>query len=360
MTILDRHFTYRFVATFAKTVFALVVLFCIIDLLAERRNDIIEHDIPPSVIFAYYVARVPALMYQIAPLAVLISGLLVFGEASQHREVTASLAGGVSLRRLVRGPVLAAMVIAVGVFALDQNVGAVSIERAETIEKDYFMQGADDQRAGVSWPALPGNWTCHILKFNRLAKSGETVHMYALREDANEHIVARRIYWHPERQAWLIEDGWWFVNSPDWRNERSRTRITRAEAPIAEPPETLFALEQSAETKTAAELLRDIRRAEARGQSAASQWVDYHAKYSYPAICFIMIFLAIPFALRLRRGGLAISAGASVAIAITFMVAFGFFHKLGQIGALPPALGAWFANLVFFAAGLILFARTPT
>ena len=88
--------------------------------------------------------------------------------------------------------------------------------------------------------------------------------------------------------------------------------------------------------------------------------VHYYAKFSQPFLCFVMIFIAIPFAMRLRRGGVAISFGVSLAIAAAYLVVFALGMLLGDAGRLPPPIAAWLGNIVFLGAGLVLFARTPS
>lgn len=168
MTLLDRYLLRRFVGNVLRTAFSLVALYCVIDLLGERRDDVLQYDVPWLVVLRYYAATAPMLLYQVAPLAVLVSGLMVLGDAAQKNEVTAVLAGGVSLRRLIVAPVSAAALIAVAMFFLHEGVGAESYREAERINNSYFRLSADDQRSGVSWANLEGGWTCHILKFNRL------------------------------------------------------------------------------------------------------------------------------------------------------------------------------------------------
>ena len=131
-------------------------------------------------------------------------------------------------------------------------------------------------------------------------------------------------------------------------------------APITESPEDLFALEEPADTKSAATLLADIRRAETRGVPVQSPWTDLYAKFSQPALCFVIIGLAIPFAIRIRRGGLAIGFGVSIAIGLTYLVLFRISMSLGHAGRLPPPVAAWLANFMFLALGLVLIRKTPT
>lgn len=360
MTLLDRYLLLRFVATTVKTAVALAVLYSVIDLLAERRDVIMDYDVPWTVTAEYYAALLPTLLYQVTPIAVLTAGLMVFGDAAQNNEILAALAGGVSLRRLAAGPLIAAAGFGVGLFAMHNAFGAESYGKARALDGEYFSQTSERKREGVSWPALEGGWTCHVLTFNRLANSGEGVYMYALREDGNEYIAAKRIYWEPERGVWLIESGWWSVFAADWSRRLSQERITQREAPFRETPETLFALDEPADTKDLEDLAADIARAQGQGRETAAFWVGYHAKYSYPALCFVMALLAVPFAMRLRRGGLAISFGASVVLALAYLVFYGICLKFGEIGAMPALVAAWLANVTFAAGGLILFYRTPT
>ena len=147
MTLLDRYYLRRMTAVFLRTALALLGLFIIIDLLAERRGQIMDHDIPWQVVVQYYGALAPNLIYQMAPLAVLISALLVLGESAQHNEVTAALAGGISLRRFVRIPVAVALAVALLMFAMDESVGATSYRKAAHLKQQFFRLQSDAKHA---------------------------------------------------------------------------------------------------------------------------------------------------------------------------------------------------------------------
>ena len=364
MTLLDRYIAARFISSLLRTLVALVMLYILIDFIAGRQDDIAGKDVPAGVVLQYYWNLLPQLIYRMMPLSVLLAGLLVFGDAAQHNEITAALAAGISMRRITRGPIVIALVVAGAVFMLDQVIGADAMRTARALEANYFKRNPDVTRPGVSWANLDNSWTCHILKYNRVANTGEDVFLHSIREDAAEQIHAHRIYWDPNRRdgegAWILEDGIWVVFEPDVDRKRSARRITQVEAPIAETPEQLFALDERPDTKPADQLAEDIARAAARGLPAGPYWVSWHAKYAIPALNFVMIWLAIPFAMRVRRGGLAIGFGMSLSIAMTYLVLFATCMALGHGGHLSPAAAAWTPNAVFFALGLFLYARTPT
>jgi LPS export ABC transporter permease LptG len=362
MTILDRYFAARLVSTLFKTMLSLALLFILVDLLTHRRNEILKYDVPWSVVLRYYAVYIPRILYryQVAALAMLVSALLVLGDAAQNNEITAVLTGGVGLRRLIRLPVFVAAGLAVALFLFQDTIGAAANREVERLEARYFTRIAPAKRTGISWANLRGNWACHILKFNPIALTGEHVFMHSVREDAQEQIQVRRIFWDPDAHRWMIEDGWWLVLDPkkDWQGPV--LRVTQRPAPITETPDELFALEESPDTKSAAALLTDIRRAENQRRPTGAHWADFYAKFSQPALCFVMIWLAVPFAMRLRRGGLAIGFGVSLTIALMYMVLFRVSMGLGHIERVPPLIAAWLATVFFLVLGLVMFRRTPT
>lgn len=359
-TIIDRYLGWRLAFTLVRTLVALVAIFILIDLLTQRRNQIMNLDVSWTVVVLYYLAYTPWVVFQVAPLSMLVATLMVMGNTAQANEVTAALAGGISLRRFSRMPLLFGLGFALLLFAAEETVGAYAARQANHIERNNFSRNPDSEREGVTWTRLSNGWTCHVLKFNRVALTGEGVLMHAIREGAIEHIEARRIYWDERREQWLLEDGHWLVLDPGGGAITSQRRITQLAAPFDERPKLLFAMDNPPETQTAFGLASVVRHASRIGVPSQRLRVDFHTKFSQPAIAFVMVWLAIPFALRVRRGGIAIGFGASVAIAIVYLTVFGIGVTLGDAGRISPVLAAWLANLLFFATGVTLFLKTPT
>lgn len=362
MTTYDRHLAGRFLSVFLKTLVALLLLFVMIDFLTVRQDQVARHGVPFHIVAQYYAAYAPVILfqYQTAAIAVLVAGLMVLGRAAELNEITALLGSGVGIWRIVRAPLLAALGLAAGSFAIEETAGARLAARAEAINAEYLSAFSSQNRPGVSWAGLEGGWNCHIIKFNREANTGEDVYLHRIAPGEIESIRADRIFWDAARGAWLIEDGRRvrYDTGGDWA--QSVTRITQAAAPIVESPGALFALEAAPEAKSARVLRRDLEGAEARGVPTRGQWVDYHAKFARPALLFVMMLLAIPFAMRVRRGGFAVGLGLGVAIALAYLMLFHIGIGLGHLGKIDPVVSAWLANAVFFAGGLALCRRTPT
>ena len=362
ITLLDRYFGMHMLATLLRTLISLVLLFVLVDFLTQQRNVFIKHDVPWSIEILYYVFSIPKILakYQVASLSVLASALFVLGDAAQNNEVTAALAGGISLRRIVRMPVLIAAGLCAVMFLFEDSAGAIANRKLAEIEARYFPNYRQKERPGTSWPYLDNGWTCHIMKFNRSALTGERVLMHSFREDAVEQITANRIYWDETQHKWIIEDGGWIVLDPKKEWQGPVNRVTQMAAPIDETPEELFSLDQPPETKSLRALAADIRRAEHRGMPVKGHLTDLYAKLSEPALSFIIIFLAIPFAIRLNRGGLAIGLGVSVGIGIAYLVLSRVTLGLGHAEQLPPLVAAWITNVLFLILGMALLRKTAT
>lgn len=360
-TILDRYYARRMAVTYAQVCAALVGVVILVDLLATRQRVIDQYDVPWAVVAQYYLAFGPSVLfkYQAAAIGMLITGLIVAGNAAQHNEITASLASGISLYRLLRAPILVAALLAGGAFFLSDTLGARAFAEYHRLDREYFSRFSQERRAGVSWTNLAGQWTAHVGQFNREALTGQEVIIHAIEGGRVQDIRADRIFWEPARGEWLLEDGRWFTFDPTVNEERTE-RITQRAAPFGETPAQLFSLETPPDGKRAAQLRHDLHAAEGLGMPTAAQWVDYHIKFAQPALIFVMLLLAIPFALLVRRGGVAVSFGVAIAIGIAYVFCFFIFTGLGRIQQIPPMAAAWAANVVFLAGALILLRRTPT
>ena len=362
MNLYDRRLAVKLLGALARTLLAFVLLYIVIDLLTARQSSIVKYDIPWPIVVQYYVSHVPTFMFkfQALALALLVATLLVLGKAAQDQDITALLAGGVSLGRIARVPILISLLLAVAVFAFENTVGIESARTANRIDREYFRRFTQADGAGPSWTNLgEKKWSCHILRFNPVALTGKDVFIHAFTENGMDEIRANRIYWDPDRNQWILEDGRWASFRRD-KSTRNTALISQQPAPFSESPDMLFALTQPAEGKSVSTLYHDLKSAESMGVPAGKGWVAFHTKFSRPILCFVIVWLAIPFALKIRRGGIFISFGISIALGLAYVMLYAVSVGLGTIGLLPPLVAAWLATSVFMVAGVYLFRRMPT
>jgi lipopolysaccharide export system permease protein len=86
--------------------------------------------------------------------------------------------------------------------------------------------------------------------------------------------------------------------------------------------------------------------------------VEYHKKYAIPVACFVFVLIGAPIGVRARRGGLGFAMGMSTLVFVFYYLALTGGENLADRRLLPPWLGMWISNIVFFAFGAWLLRRT--
>jgi lipopolysaccharide export LptBFGC system permease protein LptF len=73
-----------------------------------------------------------------------------------------------------------------------------------------------------------------------------------------------------------------------------------------------------------------------------------------------MALLAVPFAFRIGKRGTLAGIGVGLALGMALLIASAFFTKIGDVGALPPALAAWSPNVLAMTGAVWLLLRLRT
>ncbi len=365
MKILDKYLVQRLFALFLKTCISLILLFIVIDVMTHRRDAIMERNVPAMVVVEYYVSLVPMILngYQIAPLSLLISGLLVFGTFVQRNEYTAALAGGIGLRRIIFTPLIVALAVTVGMFVINEVVGPKAAKRCASIESNYFdkvSEGDERERAGIFWPELEGGWKCDIRTFDRAALMGDTVFVYAVEDDRHEQIEAKRIYWDRDEGVWMLEEGLWTIYDFSAGMRGRTTAITQVQAPFSESPEYLLTAEVDTQTQTIGQLAGLIEKHRIQSRTVRRLRLDMHKKIADPLVCMLFMALSLPFSIRLGRGGLSVGLSVAIFVGLGYLLISGITQSLGYSGQLSPIAAAWFPFGAYFFGCSALLLRTPT
>ena len=102
----------------------------------ELLSDIVKNHIAMFRVFTYLFFLTPQLIYDSAPISVLVAVLITFGILTKHNEITAFKASGISLYRLAI-PVLAlALLLSGGLFAFDHYYVPEANRKQDAIRKE--------------------------------------------------------------------------------------------------------------------------------------------------------------------------------------------------------------------------------
>jgi LPS export ABC transporter permease LptG len=318
----------------------------------------------------YLINVTPYMIYQIAPLAVLIAVLVTFGVLNRNSELIAMKATGISLYRLVVPIVTISAILSVSLFLFDEYYLPQANRRQEALRN--IIKGKPPQTVthpehnwifGEPGPGEPGR----IFYYQFFDPSQNQFANLAVFEfDPSTFAISRRIFaaraiWDPEKSAWRFLNGWQrdFEGAAVVENSyRTFQQTTFAE--IHEDPGYF-----TKETKQAQEMsfgqlgsyIADMRQS---GFDTMVLRVALWHKLAYPLIAMVMAILAIPFALSMGRRGSLTGIAVAIFVALTYFVADSLFGAMGNHNYLPAALAAWSPDILFGLTGGYLLLRTPT
>jgi len=360
MRILDRYLIKEFCRSLVLTIASLLGIYAIIDLF-EKLDNVIKSGFTSGYVLKYLLYSLPAILFQILPVAVLLAVLLTLGMMSRNREILAIKAGGISLYRTASVLLVMAVFICVFSFLCQEAI----LPRSNQLALYYknVMEGKKprkDVRQSQTWFWISKQRVFNIRLVN---KELQEIHGIILFELDSQFHVIRRVdaqrgdYRHG---IWCFYHGVERIFSPDNFSHMSYREFDKEPISIPERFEDVFALQKLPEEMTYLELSQYISRLKEAGYPADKYLVDLHAKISMSFITFIMTLIGISFAVKIDRSARLFNIGLGLLISFIYWVIFYISISLGHAGTIPPVLAAWLGNAIFLCFGIWLFITIPT
>jgi LPS export ABC transporter permease LptG/LPS export ABC transporter permease LptF len=374
--ILDDYVLRSFVSYLLLILSSLLVLFLVFTYF-ELLSDIVRKKIPLLTQLEYLLNFVPSVLYQITPLAVLLTVLVMFGLMQKSNEITAMKATGVSIYRTVIPILIIACTLAGGLFVLDQWYLPYANKRVETLRN--MIKGKPAQtylRPDRKWifgeskkhsdGTVENRKIYYYEAFDPDRNTFGSVSVFELNPRTFQmikRVYAARARWAEHLAKWTFENGWQrsWSNPPgaDLQQDFRKFDVSTF-AELNEPP-TYFKKEvlQSSEMNYD-ELRRYIYDLQQGGFDVVRLRVQLQKKIAFPLITLVMAVLAVPFALSGGRRGALSGVVVALVIGVTYVLTSSLFEAMGNVSQLPPLIAAWSPDLIFGLAGGYLIMKTPS
>jgi LPS export ABC transporter permease LptG len=366
--ILDEYILREFTGMFAL-VLAGFVLLMIVFTFFDLVGDILRNHIALSVVGAYLLNLTPSMLYNIAPLAVLIAALVTFGVMNRNSEIVAIKATGISLYRLIIPIVTMAAVLAVVLFLFDQYYLPQANRKQEALRNQIKGRPTQtylhpEQKWMFGQKPLPGE-PGRIFYYEFFDPDrNEFANLSVFEFDPGtfqltRRIFAKRVVWSRDSAGWVFENGW--VRDVEGANVRDyRTFLETSFPEIRATPDYFKKEDLQSQEMNFGQLDHYIHDLQQSGFDTKRLSVALWHKLSYPLIAVVMAVLAIPFALSMGRRGSITGVAVAIAVALAYMVIDNLFGAMGYVNYLPAYMAAWSADVLFGLAGGYLLLKTPT
>jgi len=346
-------------ALILSTFLMLLLVFTVFELL----GDILRNQVSPLIVAEYLVNVAPYFVYNIAPLSMLLAVLVTLGVMQRSNEITAIKATGISIYRIIVPLIVAAALLAAGLFLSDQFYLPHANQRQDALRN--IIKGKPPQtylNPDRKWIFGQHNDIYYYQFFDSDRNVFGSLSVFQFDPSTfqlRRRIEAARANWEGRLQRWVCTQGWVRdFHGPAIAEYRTFDVST---FPVLNEPPTYFKKEvkQSSEMNYE-ELRRYIRDLQQSGFDVLRLKVQLQKKLAFPAIALVMAILAVPFALSIGKRGAVGGVALAVGIAVVYWTVSGLFEAMGNISQLPPTLAAWSPDLIFAFVGGYLILKVPT
>lgn len=353
MTILTRYIAATYLRVFGLCLASFIAIYLVIDFL-EKIGRFLRTDPQWIHILQFFLYKIPEIVTQVTPLAVLMATLLALGILSRNSEIIAMRSCGVSLSR-ISAPILT-IACAASLFVIVSN---------ELILPETYRQMRHIEQVLIRKKSA----NTFFRQNNIWHKDNNAILMARAFDPARQTLRGVTLWYFaggmaPTRRIDAEQGSW---NGRQWTLWKVAVRelqdggVIRTSQVDSMPVslnlqiEDLKVVDKYADNMGFFKLRDYIRKLKKGGYETTRYEAQMNSKISLPFASLIMAFLGIPFALRSgRSSGVALGIGASIGFGFAYFIINAILISFGQTGVLPPLVSAWAANVIFALSGIWL------
>lgn len=357
MPILFRYLLREYGKIFTMCFSGLMTIYLVIDFF-EKVRRFLRYDADWIDVLTYFLLKVPAISFQIAPLAVLMATLLTFGLLSRGHEITAMRSCGISLLWITSPFIVFASGITLVLLLFSSTVIPLAATKSEEIRTTRIEKKLPAAAVQLKqpWTRVGADSLMHVTS---VSVNGELLGKVRLFQfdhsfQLTEVTEADEARYHDS--AWTLLEGQRRLFSPDG----TVSTTTFDSQPLAMPliPDDFTTwLTGDSEFMTFHDIRAYSRRRYQQGTQAMRLTTDYYSRIAFPFVTVVMVLVGIALSLRrsgTRGGSMAMGIGQALAVGFCYWTAHSIAIALGRGGVLTPLIAAWMANMLFMSFGLYL------
>ena len=358
MTILFRYLFREYAKIFTMCFSGLMTVYLVIDFF-EKVRRFLRYDADWLDVLTYFLLKVPAISFQIAPLAILMATLLTFGLLSRGHEITAMRSCGVSLLFVTSPFIVFATGISLVLLLFSSTVIPWAANKSEDIRTTRIEKKppAAAVRLSQPWTRVGADSLMHVTSVSVGGELLAGVRLFQFDRDFRLISMTEATEASFSGSTWTLHQG--LQRQFSSNGTVSTTIFDRQASGLTLIPDDFTTwLAGDSESMT----FHDIRaysrrRLQQGGSQAARLKTDYYGRIAFPFVTVVMALVGIALSLRrsgTRGGGMAMGIGQALAVGFCFWTMHSIAIALGRGGALTPLIAAWMGNILFLSFGLYL------
>lgn len=378
LRVYERYFGRLVYGVFAFILFAVLSLFVFFDMLNELEN--VNAQYTSLVALFHVLLQAPTRVYEVLPIAVLISAIYVFSQLASQSEFTIFRVAGLNTRQALFSLFKLAVPLAIVTFLFGEFIGPRAEQYAQKIKLEAIGATVSAGfRSGV-WvkdrdqdPAVGGEITRFVnvaglrpdqtitgitiyefdpqyrLRVIRVAQEGryqggQSWELQGVSETRFSELAPQADPAQPAPPRDAL--------SPDFRAEQLKFPRVAMHSELT--PQILSVLLVTPERMSTLDLFRYIRHLRDNKQDTQRYEIAFWKKVIYPLTLFVMVALALPFAyLHARAGAVGVKVFGGIMLGLSFHLSNTLFSHVGLLHTWPPIISALLPGTLYLMLALL-------
>jgi lipopolysaccharide export system permease protein len=364
MRILDRYILKSVLTIFLACIFSFIFMYVVIDILSNL-EDILKQQASLQLMIQYYILNLPMIFIRVTPFACLLATLYTLGKFNHNNEIIAMRAAGLSVPQITKTVIILGVLISLLVFWVNDRFLPRSLVGIQRV-REKIAQGRkkhDEKKQEVI-----NNLTIYGLRnrlffVNKFTPETNTLDgITILEQDEKQNIVKKIV-----ANKGVYKDGSWrFYQSITYNFDKNGQIKGEPEffeeeiMAIAETPQDFLSQRQRPELMNIVQLDDYIWRLSKSGATTVLRnlKIDLYQRFFSPFTSLMIILLAIPFSLKLRKRATGLSSiGLSIMVGFLYYIVDAISIALGKGGMLIPILSASLSHIIALSYSLYLISR---
>lgn len=345
----------RYLTSLFITTLLLSALVFLLDFIEITRRLSSKPDIGGDMAMRLVFLKMPDMILQIAPFAVLLGTLTCFARLSKDHELIAIRASGMPARQFLLPPLFVCLMIGLFNLFVMNPFSAAMLKSHQRIENEIFPGSAQGlvTKGGDLWLKQKEGAQDYIIYARKVGENGKSLEDTTVFMFDNDGSFEKRI----DTPLMTIDGDKWLVDTPlILRAGAMSERAQSLELETTLTPEMIQNSFTSPSTLSIWELGNFIHLLKETGFPTSTHEMHFQKLIATPALNLALFLIAVPFALHFSRHR-------SLASMILMGLGFGFVFRMftdligtyGMAGQLNLILAAWIPTAMATLIGFALF-----
>ncbi len=356
--------------------FLVLTVIMILDRVFDLLDLFLRKGIKFLIVLKVFLYSLPFIVALTVPMAVLISTLMAFGRLAQDFEILAMKSFGISLKRILLGPMVFGFLVFVLMSIFNNTILPESNHRLKNLLIDIHEKKPVARiREGV-FTSIE-NFLIYVRRKNEKTSEIRDVMIQQILEDGRVRTVfARkgRVVSERDKLVFYLENG--EVHETEGPRKENYRVIRFRQQVITIPVNYRLIMherEYRGDREMSASMLlarikslkkeierfgkKDPGKVRFMKKRISQLWVEIHKKFSIPFAAIAFILMGAPIAVMTRKSGFSTAFGFSFLLFMLYYIFLVGGEELADRAIVPPLLAIWFPNILFIGIGLYLLKR---